>query len=523
MWPGILALLAVICVGCVQEAQAQAAALDQGVLWLAEGPDEEVAEVLAGVREALAGESAGHLLGGAALEQRTRERARPMSSCAFGVEPCGAAEALVFDALDLGLLIRLTLRRGASTVEGNYEMVDRRGGVATSGRLIAPTSRDLGFELVRELFDAVGILTVDVRPAGAAVYVDDEYMGESPLSGQFAVGSYEVRVELAGFDTLTEELEIRAGVGATVEGELTARPGTLQVRGAPAGAVVWVDDEEIGPAEDALSVPAGTRQVEVRAEGYEPYRQEVVVAPEVTTELDVELARMRFQFREPTAAAILDTPFQFDLGLQLGTQQATFHDASGRIGDETYQFQGWLQDGLLADDGALQRQILPRGIHGQAAYEGRTFGVSALSFSYLRQPLNHNARLRPRGEGRAQDVRVRQLSTLQVRPLQVRARFFYENLAPYGQVGLGFAVQTLRGTLGEDDESDPFRLRRVRALGALELGVRYHLDPRISVGAAYRQQRYLDSGLGTEHSLGISVGLGLRQVPFLELQPPGEL
>ncbi len=501
---------------------AQVAAQESAVLWLVDGDDSAAAEVLNGAEEALAQERSSHLFGEEALGGRAADRSRPLPSCAFGVEACPPPQALVFDALDLGLLIRISLSQAGSTVEGNYEMVDRRGENTLAGRVSAPSWRELGFALVRELFDAVGVVSFESTPPGAHVYIDGESRGITPFSAQLAVGAHPFRMELDNHEAVDGEVVVRSGAAHRVEEELSVRPGVLRISGAPDGAMVFVNDEEIGAASDELTLDSGTVHVEIRARGYETLRQEVTISPDEPAEVAVELTRERFVIGEVDPRAIADHPFQLEIGLHGGVHQATYHDASGTLDGETYQFQGWLQDGMLAEDGALRRLMLPRGVQAQAAWEGRYLGVTALGISFGNQPLNHNARLRPRGDGPARDVVIQRMTTLQLRPLQIRGRYFYENLAIYGQAGLGLAFKTLQALESADDE-EFFRLRRVEVSGGLEIGVRYHFHPRFSVGGHFRHQRYFSDGLGAENTLGIVVGMGLRQVPFVRSEPPEAL
>lgn len=492
------------------------------ILWLVdESPAESAVEILAGIEEALAAERGGHLLGEADLVERVASYGRPLSSCAFGVERCATAEAMAFDALGLGLVIRLSPRRRGDTIEISYEMVDRRGARASRGRVDAQTARQGGFELVRELFDAVGVVSFESRPAGATVFVDDEEVGQTPLSHQFGVGTYRYRIEMRAHDGVEGEFEVRTGSVNRVDVQLARRPGRLRIGGAPEGAQVYVGGQEWGRASEMLDLDAGEHAVEIRAEGYEPYRAMVEIEAEEVTELTVEMRSTRSLLRDVPQAAITDRPFQISVGVEMGFQMATFDAARGQMGDEDLHFVGWLDGGVLEDGGNRRVFVSPAGLRLDAGWEGRHLGLTLLSLSVVGQRMEQSARLRTRAEGADTDVLITQMRSIQLRPMQLRYRFFYENMAPFIQGGLGLAFQRMNAQI--QGEEDLFHLRQIVALGAVEAGVRYHFDARWSVIVGYRQQRYFSPGLGAEHTLGVSLGMGLRDFSILNPQPPGEL
>lgn len=92
---------------------------------------------------------------------------------------------------------------------------------------------------------------------------------------------------------------------ALLESSLTriaAELGWIDVLGAPPGAEIVIDGESAGqsPLEAPVRAPAGTRLVEVRAAGYEPYARRVLVrGGEITRERAVT---MKLQSTAPGAA-----------------------------------------------------------------------------------------------------------------------------------------------------------------------------------------------------------------------------
>ncbi len=503
--------------GLATTAVAETPTASGDILWLIDGaPSGPTAEVVAGIDEALAAEREGHLLGDGDLLERIDGDLQPVSDCVLGLTSCGPAEAMAFDALGLGLMIRLQLTRDDEQVEINYEMVDRRGEVAGSGVVSAPDARRAGFEVVSQLFDAVGVVSFESSPSGATVEVEGEVIGETPMSRQFGVGSYGYRIHTDDYDGESGRFEVRTGEAHRVDVELAEQPGSLRVSGAPDDALIWLGDGVLGRASEVMQLEVGHHVIEVRAEGYENYRRGVQIDSGQMTDIDVDLQTMPTIFRDVSRSEIADHRFQFDLGLEFGFQQLQFLNASGTIEGEEVRFEQWIFD----DDEGESLSVTPGGLRLGFGWEGDRLGVTFLSASLRAASVDQPVEIRSPADGVTVAARATDVRTLQLRPMQGRLRFFYENLAPYVQGGLGVAFHWIDVHISDDREVELFQ---AEPFAALELGARYHFDARWSVGASLRFQGYFADGMGGEGVLGISVGTGLRDLPGMEPQPPGEL
>jgi hypothetical protein len=78
----------------------------------------------------------------------------------------------------------------------------------------------------KELVRYVGALTVDSVPAGSAVFVDRQHVGETPLAlKQLRAGSHVVRVERDGYDRWTTAVQVAADRQTRVSARLQAVGG----------------------------------------------------------------------------------------------------------------------------------------------------------------------------------------------------------------------------------------------------------------------------------------------------------
>lgn len=491
---------------------------DSDILWLVESGEKDHAEaILDGVKEALGDEATAHLFDHDDLLLRVDGRTRPFSGCAFGLQPCMNAEAMAFDALGISLVIRLNIQGRPNSFEVRYEMIDRRRTRADSGRLRGTTGRAVGFALVSELFDAVGVVSFESDPPGATILLDDASVGTTPLSRQVPLGEHNYRLELDSYLPVQGTLAIRSGEALRISQTLRLRPGTLRVQGAPDNAILLVDDEPYGRTTETLELTPGSYTIAIQADGFHPHREQIEITGDELTVLNVTLVATNPLMREIPRDAVIANPFQVDLGLELGLQLGSFTRASGSNDNTTFAVQGWLSQGELAPD--ARRFLSPAGLRLGAGWEGKHFGLTVLSLSLHADTLDYPIRLTDT-DGNTIDARAQSYRNTQLRPLQLRYRFFYEHVLPTFQAGFGVAFHRLDV---EVDGEELVRLRQFSPFFNAEANLRYHFTPKWSVGGTYRLSYHFPESMSMEHHLGVFVGFGFPHLPGINLHPPEAL
>lgn len=139
---------------------------------------------------------------------------------------------------------------------------------------------------------------VTTLPLGADVWVDGAYVGHTPaFVDLLAAGSHTIVVTRTGW--AAQSATVQVGVGQVVSLSLVLQRtnallagargyGTLDVRGSPAGATVYVDGAKIGviPA-SAQKVPAGYHIVTLVGKPSERTTRDVNVYPDTTTTVSI--------------------------------------------------------------------------------------------------------------------------------------------------------------------------------------------------------------------------------------------
>jgi hypothetical protein len=158
--------------------------------------------------------------------------------------------------------------------------------------MIGDEERQATRELVETVQEFVNELRLDVQPAGADVYVDGSQLGTTPLTHplRLDMGKRQLRLQKAGFQTYTTELELAGG--KSVEVKVTLAPevheGTLRIV-SDASAVISVDGHVVGTASWTGKLASGTHHVSVSAKGKLPYDADVQVNDHDTSALNVNM------------------------------------------------------------------------------------------------------------------------------------------------------------------------------------------------------------------------------------------
>ncbi|KAF1078665.1 PEGA domain-containing protein [Methanogenium sp. MK-MG] len=145
-------------------------------------------------------------------------------------------------------------------------------------------------------------------PAGAAIYLNGIYQGETMESGYFPItdlrtGQHTILLRLRGYDDYQERVSLSEGQTVTVyanleggSGSATTTPsagtGKLALSTSPPGAEIRIDgsiSDRMTPA-TITGIPAGTHTIRLQLAGYAPAEATVTVTAGQTASLSLPLA-----------------------------------------------------------------------------------------------------------------------------------------------------------------------------------------------------------------------------------------
>jgi len=146
-----------------------------------------------------------------------------------------------------------------------------------------------------------GWIYVSSSPGGAAVTIDGNPAGQTPVNGalelsNIPVGVHSVSIELGGYQSYLTTSAVIANTVSEVSIALqptapASGSGSVAVQSAPPGANVFLDNSFIGVTPLTLpDVPAGSHIVTVQLAGYAPYSASVEVAAGTTSTVSAPLS-----------------------------------------------------------------------------------------------------------------------------------------------------------------------------------------------------------------------------------------
>jgi len=174
--------------------------------------------------------------------------------------------------LDEGRRRLVVTRKGYKPLRGQFD-------VTAQQPLIVP-------ELNLEPSD--GNLTLDSRPSGATVMIDDRFRGTTPLDLALAPGrTYDLVLGKAGYLATAEQIELTPGQTEDRTIELRPETGTVALTVFPPDAEILVDGDAV--TDTRLVLQTLPHQLEVRKPGYTVWKREVTPLADIEKAITVEL------------------------------------------------------------------------------------------------------------------------------------------------------------------------------------------------------------------------------------------
>lgn len=130
---------------------------------------------------------------------------------------------------------------------------------------------------------ALGSMRVDSQPSGAAVSVNGEARGVTPVAlADLPLGTYEVKLDLKGYEAAKQSVTLSAEAPEATVNLTLLRPvpviGSIEILSVPPGALVSLNGAAAGPTPFRnKAVRPGVYRVQVTKEGYEPWVGDLTV------------------------------------------------------------------------------------------------------------------------------------------------------------------------------------------------------------------------------------------------------
>jgi hypothetical protein len=155
----------------------------------------------------------------------------------------------------------------------------------------SPTEPELRAEITR-LQGTLVMLNVEVRPAGATVYVDGRPQTLAGGAVRLDPGDHVIEVSAEGY--VSRRRPVTLSPGGQLHVDIALDPvggsGRLVVDASVSTATITIDGERAGAGHAERPEPEGPHLVEIQAPGYSVYRRTVRVGPTGAVRLDATLS-----------------------------------------------------------------------------------------------------------------------------------------------------------------------------------------------------------------------------------------
>ena len=183
--------------------------------------------------------------------------------------------------------VRISLCQGSDLLQSQRTNADEQELVAAVQRLVNPVRAKL-------TGDNFATLRIESNPPQASVYLDDQFLGKTPLDYSYLIpGSYQLVLKLDGYRTKSEPLKPQTGQHVQRLLALDASPagGSIDITTAPPGAKIYLDADYYGKTPKRLeNISAGTYRLHLlHPEKGEVYRSVTLNEKNGTLKIDENL------------------------------------------------------------------------------------------------------------------------------------------------------------------------------------------------------------------------------------------
>ena len=135
-----------------------------------------------------------------------------------------------------------------------------------------------------------GLLILQGTQQGPEVFIDEERLGTMPIDPiALLPGDHTVRVTQPGYTDFTDVVTIESDRTVTMDVELLAVAGILDLETNPPGAHVFIDEHFMGESPLTADLNEGAHQLRLRLSGYAEIERSIVSAAGVTERLVLSL------------------------------------------------------------------------------------------------------------------------------------------------------------------------------------------------------------------------------------------
>lgn len=144
-----------------------------------------------------------------------------------------------------------------------------------------------------------GTLDIQSQPQAARVYVDDQFVGHTPVRYGTRQGEHTIRIERSGYETFQTQVTLQGGETRQISTNLTQQVtrGSLLVQGNVGGATVFLEGRQVGTLANVTGeltvneLDPGSYRLRITAPGFNTVERTVQIQAGQRTNVSVNLTQ----------------------------------------------------------------------------------------------------------------------------------------------------------------------------------------------------------------------------------------
>lgn len=223
------------------------------------------------------------------IEGRSTEQALEVellpawANVSFATSPVGATVSV--DGVELGLT-----PLNVELLDGEHELLVKLAAhKAWTGELAVVAQEDVVLPTI-DLVAADGLVLLQSTPSNASVTLDGKYQGQTPLEITVSPDTgHQLVFFLNGYEELSQTIRTRPDEENAVNVSLEPILSLVSISAQPAAAILYVNGEAMGNANQTLELLAASQLIEVQLDGYVTFQTRFTSRPGLEQKLEVRL------------------------------------------------------------------------------------------------------------------------------------------------------------------------------------------------------------------------------------------
>jgi len=186
---------------------------------------------------------------------------------------------------------------------------------------------------------ADGILTVQTNPAGANIMIGGKFVGQTPLKVNLSPETrHVIHIYKTGYEKANRAITLTSADSRTLTIALTPKLGVVNFTVQPPDAEIVVDGKSMGRVPKQMQLLAVEHQLEIKKEGYQPYRTRITPRPGFAQQINIRLTAAssgKIEVSRPIALIKAKNGYEMKLIRPRGYTMGASRREQGRRSNET--------------------------------------------------------------------------------------------------------------------------------------------------------------------------------------------